>query len=91
MLTHEKNETLTRTGPGTPMGRLMRSFWTPAMTEAEIPAPDEAPVRLQLLGENLVVFRDSEGRVHLWLGRRKRVGRGERASGLRFDIIDRKD
>jgi len=63
MLTHEKNQTLTRTGPGTPMGRLMRCFWTPAMTEAEVPGPDEAPVRLQLLGENLVVFRDTEGRV----------------------------
>ena len=63
MLTHEKNEILTRTGPGTPMGRLMRCFWTPAMTEAEVPGPDEAPVRLQLLGENLVVFRDTEGRV----------------------------
>jgi len=63
MLSKEENELLTRTGPGTPMGRLMRCFWTPAMTEAEVPGPDEAPVRLQLLGENLVVFRDTEGRV----------------------------
>jgi phthalate 4,5-dioxygenase len=63
MLTHEKNALLTQCGPGTPMGQLMRSFWTPAMIAAEIPAADEPPVRLTLLGERLVVFRDSEGRV----------------------------
>ncbi|MBU2285177.1 MAG: Rieske 2Fe-2S domain-containing protein, partial [Gammaproteobacteria bacterium] len=63
MLTQEKNDILTRTGRGTPMGKLMRTFWTPAMTEAEIPAADEPPVRLELLGEKLVVFRDTDGRV----------------------------
>lgn len=63
MLTHDKNALLTQTGPATPMGRLMRSFWTPAMTAAEVPAADEPPVRLLLLGERLVVFRDSDGRV----------------------------
>jgi phenylpropionate dioxygenase-like ring-hydroxylating dioxygenase large terminal subunit len=63
MLSKENNDLLTRTGPDTPMGKLMRSFWTPAMTEREIPAADDAPVRLQLLGESLVVFRDSAGRV----------------------------
>ena len=63
MLSHEKNALLTQTGPGTPMGRFMRSFWTPAMTAREVPAADEPPVRLQLLGEKLVVFRDSKGEV----------------------------
>jgi len=63
MLSHEKNALLTQCGPGTPMGKLMRSFWIPAMTAAEVPAADEPPVRLTLLGERLVVFRDSEGRV----------------------------
>jgi phenylpropionate dioxygenase-like ring-hydroxylating dioxygenase large terminal subunit len=63
MLSQEKNALLTQCGPGTPMGRLMRSFWIPAMTAAEVPAADEPPVRLTLLGERLVVFRDSEGRV----------------------------
>ncbi|RYY60701.1 MAG: hypothetical protein EOO24_59605, partial [Comamonadaceae bacterium] len=63
MLSHDKNALLTQTGPATPMGRLMRSFWTPAMTAAEVPAADEPPVRLLLLGERLVVFRDTEGRV----------------------------
>ena len=63
MLSKENNAILTRTGPETPMGKLMRSFWTPAMLEREIPAADEPPVRLTLLGENLVVFRDTEGRI----------------------------
>ena len=63
MLSKENNDLLTRTGPGTPMGTLMRSFWTPAMTAREIPPPDEPPRRLQLLGESLIVFRDSAGRI----------------------------
>lgn len=63
MLSAEKNELLTRTGPATPMGRLMRRFWVPAMMASEIPAADEAPVRLELLGERLVVFRDTQQRV----------------------------
>jgi len=63
MLSKENNDLLTRTGPGTVMGKLMRSFWTPAMLEREIPAADEPPVRLTLLGESLVVFRDTEGRI----------------------------
>jgi phthalate 4,5-dioxygenase len=63
MLSHEKNAILTQTGAGTPMGKLMRSFWIPAMTVAEVPAAGEAPVRLSLLNERLVVFRDSEDRI----------------------------
>ncbi|MDB5859943.1 MAG: putative dioxygenase, oxygenase subunit [Ramlibacter sp.] len=63
MLSHEKNALLTQSGPGTPMGKFMRAFWIPAMTAAEVPAADEPPVRLQLLNERLVVFRDSAGRV----------------------------
>ena len=63
MLTHENNQILTQTGPGTPMGQFMRCFWIPAMTEAELPAADEPPVRLPLLGEALLVFRDSDGHL----------------------------
>ncbi|MCG2592911.1 Rieske 2Fe-2S domain-containing protein [Ramlibacter sp. XY19] len=63
MLSHEKNAILTQSGPDAPMGKFMRAFWTPAMTAAEVPAADEPPVRLQLLNERLVVFRDSAGRV----------------------------
>ena len=45
MLSADKNEILTRTGAGTPMGKLMRRFWIPAMTAAELPAADEPPRR----------------------------------------------
>jgi phenylpropionate dioxygenase-like ring-hydroxylating dioxygenase large terminal subunit len=65
MLSKEHNELLTRTGAGTPMGELMRRYWIPALLSEEVPAPDCAPVRVQMLGENLVAFRDSRGRVGL--------------------------
>ena len=61
MLSHEKNAVLTQCGPQTPMGRFMRSLWIPAMTAAEVPAADGPPVRLTLLGERLVAFRDTAG------------------------------
>jgi phthalate 4,5-dioxygenase len=63
MLSKEDNELLTRTGPGTPMGELFRRFWMPAMLSEELPGPDCVPVRLRLLSEDLIAFRDSEGRV----------------------------
>ena len=65
MLSHEENVLLTRVGPGTAMGRLMRCYWMPALLSEEIPAPDCPPVRVRLLGESLVAFRDSSGRVGL--------------------------
>ena len=63
MLTKEENELLTRTGPGTSMGELFRRFWIPALLADELPAPDAPPLRITLLGEDLVAFRDSEGRL----------------------------
>ncbi len=63
MLTHEDNAFLTQTGPGTPMGELWRRFWLPALLPGELPEPDCAPVRIRLLSEELVAFRDSSGRV----------------------------
>ncbi len=63
MLTREENELLTRTGPGTPMGMLMRRYWIPALFSDQIAEPDGAPVRVKLLGERLVAFRDTAGRV----------------------------
>jgi phthalate 4,5-dioxygenase oxygenase subunit len=63
MLSHQDNEALCRVGPGTPMGNLMRQFWMPALIARELPEADGAPVRLRLLGENLVAFRDTSGRV----------------------------
>ncbi len=65
MLTPEENDLLTRTGPGTPMGQVMRRYWLPALLSDELPAPDCPPVRVKLLGEDLVAFRDSNGRVGL--------------------------
>jgi phthalate 4,5-dioxygenase oxygenase subunit len=65
MLSNEENELITRVGPATPMGQLMRRYWVPALLSAEIPAPDCPPVKVRLLGENLVAFRDSSERVGL--------------------------
>jgi phenylpropionate dioxygenase-like ring-hydroxylating dioxygenase large terminal subunit len=53
---------ITRSGPGTPMGELMRQYWIPALMSREL-EPDGPPVRVLLLGEKLIAFRDSSGRV----------------------------
>ncbi|HLQ31810.1 MAG TPA: Rieske 2Fe-2S domain-containing protein [Chloroflexota bacterium] len=65
MLTPEDNELLTRIGPDTPMGAVLRHYWQPALLSSELPDPDGAPLRLRLLGEDLVAFRDTSGRVGL--------------------------
>ena len=65
MLSKQDNETLTRVGPGTTMGELMREYWIPALMSSELPNPDSDPVRVRLLGENLVAFRDTTGTVGL--------------------------
>jgi phenylpropionate dioxygenase-like ring-hydroxylating dioxygenase large terminal subunit len=65
VLKAEENEILTRVGPGTLMGELLRRYWTPACLSAEIPSPGGPQVRVRLLGENLVAFRDTNGRVGL--------------------------
>ena len=61
MLSLEENERLTHTGSGTAMGATMRRYWIPAVLSWEIPEPDCPPVRVQLLGEQLVAFRDTSG------------------------------
>jgi phthalate 4,5-dioxygenase oxygenase subunit len=63
MLTAAENETLTRVGPDTPMGRMMRRHWLPVCTSAQLPTPDCDPLRTGLLGESFVVFRDTDGNV----------------------------
>ena len=63
MLSREDNELLTRVGPGTPMGNLLRRFWLPALLSSELPEPDCDPIRTRTLGEDLVAFRDSTGQV----------------------------
>jgi len=65
MLSREENEYLCRTGPGTPMGSLMRRYWLPVMLGNEITEPDSPPVRVRVLSEDLVAFRDSTGQVGL--------------------------
>jgi phenylpropionate dioxygenase-like ring-hydroxylating dioxygenase large terminal subunit len=65
MLSREDNELLTRTGPGTPMGQYFRRFWQPVALSRELPEPDGAPLRVNVMGEELVAFRDSQGRVGL--------------------------
>ncbi len=65
MLSQKENERLCRVGPGTPMGELQRRYWVPACLSEELPAPDCPPIRVRLLGEDLVAFRDTEGRLGL--------------------------
>ena len=64
MLSHEDNETLVRVGPGTTMGDMMRIYWLPFMASSDL-EKDGQPQTVKLLGETLIVFRDSEGRVGL--------------------------
>ncbi len=98
MLAEELNTLLTRTGPGTPMGELLRRYWIPAVLDSELPAPDCPPVRVKLLGEKLVAFRDTEGRlglidefcahrgVSLWFGRNEECGLRCPYHGWKYDV-----
>ena len=63
MLSKEENEILTRVGPGTLMGNLLRRYWTPACLSSELPGADSDPMRVRLLGEDLIAFRATSGRV----------------------------
>jgi phthalate 4,5-dioxygenase oxygenase subunit len=65
MLTEAENERITRVGPGTPMGTLMRRYWQPALLSSEVPEPDGPPVRVRLLSEDLIAFRDTDGKIGL--------------------------
>ncbi|MBT3396655.1 MAG: Rieske 2Fe-2S domain-containing protein, partial [Alphaproteobacteria bacterium] len=98
MLSVEDNELLTKVGPGSPMGDLLRRFWFPAMLEEEIAAPDSPPVKLRLLGEDLIAFKDTDGRigildaycphrrVHLYFGRNEECGLRCVYHGWKFDV-----
>lgn len=86
MATQEQSELLTHTGPDTPMGNLMRQYWIPILLSEELPEPDCPPVRVRLLSERLIAFRDTEGKlglidefcahrgVSLWFGRNEEGG-----------------
>ncbi len=65
MLTKADNAALTSVGPGTLMGNLMRQYWLPALLSRELPSAVSDPVRVMLLGEKLIAFRDSNGQVGL--------------------------
>ena len=101
MLSKEENELVTRVGPGTPMGEVLRRYWMPLLLEEELPEPDCAPVRVRLLGEDLVAFRDTDGRVglldeycphrlaSLFLGRNEERGLRCVYHGWKFDVEGR--
>ena len=63
MLSAEENELLCRVEGEAPMGQLMRRHWIPACLSEEVAERDGTPVRVRLLGEDLVAFRDSKGRL----------------------------
>src|SRR5688572_17786854 len=63
MLRREDNELVTRVGPGTPMGALMREYWIPVLFSTELAEPDCPPLRVRLLSEDLIAFRDSDGQI----------------------------
>src|ERR1044072_388526 len=98
MLNAQDNETATRVGHGTPMGKLFREYWLPALLSSELPAPDCDPVRVLLLGERLIAFRDSNGQVgliqnhcphrgaSLFFGRNEEAGLRCVYHGWKFDI-----
>jgi len=98
MLSQQDNQLLTCVGPGTPMGELMRRYWIPAAFSQHIAQPDSPPVRVRLLGENLVLFRDTQGRIglldercphrtaSLFYGRNEENGLRCVYHGLKFDV-----
>jgi phthalate 4,5-dioxygenase oxygenase subunit len=63
MLTNEENDLLCRVEGDAPMGQIFRRHWIPACLSEEVPEPDCAPLKIRLLGEDLVVFRDTDGRL----------------------------
>lgn len=63
MLTKAENEALTSVDGGKPMGELVRRYWMPATVASKAPAPNGAPVRVRLVGENFVLWRDQDGRL----------------------------
>jgi nitrite reductase/ring-hydroxylating ferredoxin subunit len=98
MLSKQDNDLVTRVGPGTPGGAMLRRYWLPALLADELPEPDCPPVRVRLLGEDLVAVRDTDGRVgmlgvhcphrgaSLFFGRNEESGLRCVYHGWKFDI-----
>ena len=97
MLRAEQNTFATRTGPGTPMGDMFRRYWIPAMHAEELPENECPPVRIKLLSERLLAWRDTQGRlaltdefcahrgVSLWFGRNEHNGLRCPYHGWKYD------
>ena len=98
MLRPEINELLTQTGPETPMGELFRQYWMPACLAEELPEDGCPPVRVKLLSERLIAFRDSDGQyglmdefcahrgASLWFGRNEEGGLRCPYHGWKYDM-----
>jgi phthalate 4,5-dioxygenase oxygenase subunit len=98
VLSAADNETITRVGPGTPMGEVFRCFWLPVLASGDLPERDGPPVRLRILGEDLVGFRDTNGavgllqaacphrRAKLFWGRNEECGLRCAYHGWKFDV-----
>jgi phenylpropionate dioxygenase-like ring-hydroxylating dioxygenase large terminal subunit len=98
MFSEQDNEDLTRVGPGTLMGELLRRYWMPFLMPEELATPDGAPLRTRLLGEDLIAFRDTNGRlglldrycphrrVDLFFGRNEECGLRCVYHGWKFDV-----
>ena len=98
MLRKEVNDLLTQTGSGTPMGAMFRQYWMPALHAEELPEDDCPPVRVKLLSERLIAFRDSDGKmglidefcahrgVSLWFGRNEEGGLRCPYHGWKYDV-----
>src|SRR6202162_550881 len=63
MLSARDNDILSQVGPGSMVGTMMRQYWIPALKTEELPSPDCPPIRLRLLGEDLIAFRTTSGQV----------------------------
>lgn len=95
---HEDNLLLTQTGPDVPMGDLLRRYWIPILHDWELPENDCPPLRVKIMSERLIAFRDSEGRlglmdefcahrgVSLWFGRNEECGLRCPYHGWKFDV-----
>ena len=98
MSRQEQNELLTQTSPGTAMGDMFRRYWIPALLAEELPEADCPPVRVKLLSERMIAFRDSDGQlglidefcahrgVSLWFGRNEEKGLRCPYHGWKYDV-----
>src|SRR5580765_2727893 len=98
MLSAEDNRLLTESDAGTPMGELLRRFWLPVLLSEELPEPDSDPKKVVVMGEELLAFRDTDGKVglidqycphrgaNLWFGRNEECGIRCVYHGWKFDV-----